>query len=799
LLQQGRSHLSDTKVSGNDATVAALSDASGELPTMGELLGGRYELLGLLGIGGMGSVYRARDVELDEIVALKMIGRELVSSPLILERFRQEVKLARRVTHRNVARMFDIGEHQKLKFLTMEFIDGESLGDLMEREQILSTARLAEICSAICAGLAAAHDAGVVHRDLKPDNVMLAKDGRVVITDFGIARAVESGAKRTSGMPVGTPAYMAPEQVEGASDIDARADIYALGVMMYEMAVGQPPFEGESMFAVAAARLIHAPPHPQDHKKDVPDVIAKIIVKCMQRRKEDRYANALEVARAFEAITMPALPSTKQAVSATTQPTRASTPSLLSETEDGRKLVAVLPFKNSGKEEDAHIAEGLTEDIVDSLSMVKGIRVRARSSHVDSTSTRDTGELGRLLNVHVVVDGSIRRLGDSLRVTIRLVSVEDGLQLWAKRFEATVGEVFRVGDEAATAIAQALTVERTRPTDEATNDPIAVDLFLRARHQYHLVWHDATSRAIALFAEALKRAPNDARIMGAYALAVARRYAYEFGAEAAGPEAIALAERTLALQPRSSTARAAIAVVKWNDGDVVGTATEIAQALRYGPANADAHDYYGRVLFECGLVDDAIERLKMALAVEARMLQPKYEVIRALALLGKWDEAWGRLGDPPTEPTSLNAYWTNRMRLHGWQLDGPGALACVPLVTNSPPFETQSVMLAFMDVIGGKATPDALTGVLRQFGNANAVARRRSFFFQLTTEIWAARGEHEKALEALEESARGRLSDLAWLDRCPVLEPIRNHPRFVAVRGPIAARAKEAIAALGIA
>jgi serine/threonine-protein kinase len=518
----------------------------------------------------------------------------------------------------------------------------------------------------------------------------------------------------------------------------------------------------------------------------------------MQRRKEDRFANALDVARALEAITVPAFSSPKQAVSATTQAIRSSTPSLLSDTEDRRKLVAVLPFKNSGKPEDAHIAEGLTEDILDSLSMVKGIRVRARSAHVESASPRDTGELGKLLNVHVVVDGSIRRLGDSLRVTIRLVSVEDGLQLWAKRFDTTVGEVFRVADEAATAIAQALTVERTRPHDEATTDPVAVDLFLRGRHQYHLVWHDAASRAIALFAEALKRAPNDARIMGAYALAMARRYAYEFGADGAGSEAIALAERTLVLQPQSSTARAAVAVVKWNDNDVVGTATEIAQALRYGPANGDAHDYYGRLLLECGQVEDALERLKMALAVESRLSGAKYEAVRASALLGKWDDAWRRLGNPPTEPALLNAYWTNRMRLHGWQFDGPGALACLPLITKAPPFETQSVVLAFMDTIAGNATPDALTGVLRQFGNANAIARRRSFFFQLITEIWASRGENEKALDALEESARGRLSDLAWLDRCPVLEPIRNHLRFIAVRDPIAAHAKEAIAALRI-
>jgi serine/threonine-protein kinase len=786
--------MSGTKVSGEDATVALSADASGELPT-GELLGGRYELLGLLGVGGMGSVYRARDVELDDVVALKMIGRELVASPVILERFRQEVKLARRVTHRNVARMFDIGEHQKLKFLTMEYIDGESLGDVLEREKFLSTPRLAEICGAICAGLSAAHEAGIVHRDLKPDNVMIAKDGRVLITDFGIARAVESGAARTQGMPVGTPAYMAPEQVEGAANIDARADIYALGVMMYEMAVGEPPFEGDSMFAVAAARLIHAPPDPQDRKKDVPDLIAKIIVKCMQRRREDRFATALEVSRAFDAITLPALPSAKRLVSSPPAIARPSSPAPLSESEDGRKLVAVLPFKNSGKEEDAHIAEGLTEDILDALSMVKGIRVRARNAHVDATSARDTGELGRLLNVHVVVDGSVRRIGDSLRVTIRLVSVDDGLQLWAKRFDATVGEVFQVADQASSAIAQALTVERTHPVDEATTDPIAVDLFLRARHEYHLVWHEATSRAIKLFADALKLAPNDARILGGYALALARRYAYEFGAEASGPEALAAAERTLALQPRSSAARAAIAVVKWNDGDIVGTAREISRALRDGPTNGDAHDYYGRLLSECGRVEEAVERLKMALAVEARMSQAKFELIRANALLGNWNEVWRRLGDPPKNSSLLNSYWTTRMRMHGWLGDGPGALACKEQLAIGS-YETQSVMLAFMEVISGESTPDALTAVLTQFGQANQVARRRAFFSQLVTEIWASRGENEKALASLEESARGRLSDLAWLDRCPVLAPIRNESRFKAVREPIAARAEEALAVL---
>jgi tetratricopeptide (TPR) repeat protein len=237
--------------------------------------------------------------------------------------------------------------------------------------------------------------------------------------------------------------------------------------------------------------------------------------------------------------------------------------------------------------------------------------------------------------------------------------------------------------------------------------------------------------------------------------------------------------------------------VKWNDCDLVGTASEISRALRDGPANGDAYDYYGRLMLECGRIEEATERLKMALAVEARMSQAKFELTRALALLGKWDEVWKRIGEPPTDSALKNAYWTVRMRMHGWQRDAEGALACKPLISEGT-FETQSLVLAFMDVVGQQTTPDALTAVLTQFAHANGVARRRSFFMQLVVEIWASVDENEKALDALEASARGRLSDLAWLDHCPVIGSIRNEPRFKAVRESVAVRAEEALAILRV-
>jgi serine/threonine-protein kinase len=331
-------------------TLVADSVADGTPAMSRTVLAGRYEIEALLGSGGMGAVYRARDRELDEIVALKMLNRALVSSPAMLARFRQEAKLARRVTHRNVARMFDIGEHEGDKFLTMEFVDGEPLAALAARERPMKIQRVAKITEEVCAGLDAAHGEGIVHRDLKPDNVLIAKDGRVVITDFGIARLSTGDALKTMGVPIGTPAYMAPEQVEGAKDVDARADIYALGTMLFELLTGERAWLGESIYQVASLRLVMPPPSPKERRADLPDAVAEIVMKCMARRREDRYASAAEVAAALSGVTLPpaaSLPSSPPVVARSRPLTAALAP-----TAADMKTLTVLPLRNAGPPED---------------------------------------------------------------------------------------------------------------------------------------------------------------------------------------------------------------------------------------------------------------------------------------------------------------------------------------------------------------------------------------------------------------------------------------------------------------
>ena len=400
------------------------------------LVAERYEILGMLGAGGMGTVYRARDRELDEIVAIKLLRKELAAAEGMLERFRREVKLARRVTHRNVARTFDIGEHGGDRFLTMELVEGEMLGAHLARRGRVPTRDVLRIGVDVCAGLAAAHEAGVLHRDLKPENVVLTRDGRAVITDFGIARAVaESELGRTVGGIVGTPAYMAPEQVEGASNLDGRTDLYALGVMLFELLTGEIPWTGDSIVALAAARLLRPPPDVRTHDATIAAPVAELVLKLMARARTDRFASAEEAGAAMAVLQGDDLPSARSLAPA---PTGLVTAAALvtAPPRAQRTIVAVLPLTNLAAEDDEYLAQSVTEDLVDLLSVLPELRVRPRGETARfSDRSRDVREAGRALGVDVVVDGSLRRVGALVRVSFRLVTVEDGFQLWARRFD----------------------------------------------------------------------------------------------------------------------------------------------------------------------------------------------------------------------------------------------------------------------------------------------------------------------------------------------------------------------------
>ncbi|WP_437286147.1 protein kinase domain-containing protein [Sorangium sp. So ce406] len=756
-----------------------------------QVLAGRYELLGLVGIGGMGSVYRARDLELEEVVAVKVLRRELSGAPEVIERFRREVRLARKVTHPNVARVFDIGEHDGDRFLTMEFVDGEALAGLLARERRLSVSRAIDIVESVCAGLGAAHRAGVIHRDLKPDNVLLGRDGRVILTDFGIARALarDGEAGKTLGAVLGTPAYMAPEQVQGAADVDARADLYALGAMLYEMLTGERAWQGDAPLAVAAARLIADAPDPRHRRADLPDALARVVLRCMARERSDRYASVEMVAQELGSLTRPA---TIVPPAITPPNERLPISGVISGTGDAGKSVAVLPFTNQGSPADAYLAEELTDDLIDTLSMTPGLRVRPRVAMARwQGGDPDPREIGRELGVQVVVGGSVRRRDGTVRISARLLCVTDGFQLWAKRFDRPEAEVLRINDEVAEAVAEALTLAASAPSRAAPSDPVALDLFLRGRHEYRRFWPEHQERAIALFEQALAREPDDPMILSAYALARSR---FWFFTDQGGDLATAAAARAAAAAPGLPDARLAMASVKFQRLDVVGAMRELKAALATRSGHAEAEGLIGTILLECDAFEHGVRRARSALARDPDVTLAAYALARAYSLLGRWAEADDVIKVlPSTGSGSGRAVLHIRRAL--WQRD-PRVVEALARGRVSEAFPGISAPFAQIaaEVLEGRFADLRTTPPPGAGAPPVPALRRTSFMWQLQAEFAAFLGNAELALEALERSLTDGLFDLSWLDRCPVLEPLRGDARFRAILAEVERRASAVVA-----
>lgn len=797
----------------------------------------RYEIVGMLGAGGMGTVYRARDRELDEIVALKVLRRELASAPGILERFRREVKLARRVTHRNVARTFDIGEHEGDRFLTMEFVEGEMLGSLLARRGRLSPAEVVRITLDVCAGLGAAHDASVLHRDLKPENVILASDGRAIVTDFGIARAAAtSGAElgHTAGGFIGTPAYMAPEQVEGRADLDARTDLYALGAMLFELLTGDTAWKGDSVVAIAAARLLHPPPDPRTIVANLPPTIAGVVTRLMARDRAQRFASAAETAIAMTEAANAAgvhtgarnTSSSRLPVSsAFPSPTPSGVPSAIPSGVHGNrggtevmasgdpsrvrraarmnahaKKVAVLPLANLGAKEDAYLADSVTEDIVDHLSVDPSLLVRPRGDTARFVGdARDVREAGRALGVDVVVDGSLRRIGEHARVSVRLVTVEDGFQLWAKRFDRPAAEVLAIADEAAVAIARALTSELEIAPAPAVVSPLAQELFLRGRWLANRGWFDVNTEALDLLARARELAPGDARIAGAYALALARSFGVgsDLSSDLAERARIAV-EEAIALDPARPEGRVGQGILQSQYGDIEAAVRSFRRALAVAPNMVEALQGLGPILAEVGRPAEGLAYCDRATAIEPDFVVARLQAARIRAVLGDEDAVETALTAMPSHPADAILWILMRGRQVMWRRDREGALRLAELIASMPlPPRVKFAATSLVNVtVTGALTPEAHQPI-RAFlaTDASRPLRRVCFNAQIHAEVLLAVSRPEEALAMLKIADAAGFIDVLWIDRCPLVAPLRGHPDFATFEAHVRMRASRIVAA----
>ncbi|QDF06641.1 serine/threonine-protein kinase [Myxococcus xanthus] len=812
--------------------------------TEGALFAGRYVLEELAGRGGMGAVYRARDTLVGDVVALKLLELGASPAPEWLERFRREVRLARRITHRHVARTFDLGEHSGRLYLTMEYVEGESLQALMEREHTVPPARAARLVLALCEGLAAAHAAGVVHRDLKPANVLVDVRGRVVLTDFGIARALAGeGASRTQGL-VGTPMYMAPEQLE-SGEVDARADLYATGLVLYQLLTGAPPFAGDSPMAVAVARLRQPPPDPR-LLAAVPDALAELVLACLSREPSGRPQDAACVADALsqwlgsvgESIepehahgvhlgksghaaggdsvasvvgthgTSTPRSSGASQVSVRSAATHgASTPqpsgfghdsmssgALVSRTplRPDEQSLAVLPLRFLGAPDQAFLGDGVTEALIDVLSRTRGLRVQSSGATERFRQERDPRVAARELGVELLVDGTLQAAGKTVRVTLRVVEGASGTQLWSGRFDDADDDPFQLQDRLGQRLAEALRGELTILAYRTTVPAEALALYRQvlSRMLAHSMTRELKDEVITPLEQLRDSAPGFPHAAAQHAVATLRAGFIRTLADEVDWDALARTslERARQVAPELVETKLAQAILATREGRWRDAVVALRMALDTAPTFAPALQLLGNLQCEAGRADEGLPRLKLAYALEPGMAICLVEVARCSALRG--DDAtyqWcmGRLN---SQPLLGMAVLILRMRVAAWKGDMDDVRQCRDAL-NEDPSHMASYVATYCSAALGEVSVEAAMATLDGMLTRQQVnSRFASMVCQLAAELMCIRSAPAEALRYLQQAADLALIDLEWMDRCPALTPLRAQPGFAEARRRVRSR-----------
>ncbi len=748
----------------------------------GSVVAERYELLAPLGEGGMGAVFRVLDRELREEIALKVLRPEIAEEPGMLDRFRREVKLARRVTHPNVARTFDLGAHQGVRFLTMELVPGESVARRYGRGKRAPLPEALRIAAEVARGLGAAHGAGVIHRDLKPDNILLHND-RVVITDFGIARQQQGGinATRTVGAVIGTPAYMAPEQLEGR-ELCGRTDVYALGLLLFELLTGTAAFEGDTLYALAAARLAGEAPDPRKRDPSIPEPVAQLVSEMIARKPTDR-PDAQTVVDRVDAL--------RGGAAAIPERTPQFPTAAFDLSMREPRATAVVPLVAVDEAARA-IATELSEALGDAVAGMRGVRV-VPAARVRQALGGDNEpvSLGKKLDAGIVVEGSVRVVGSRVRARVRLVDVERGAVAWAERVEGNVDDPFALEDDLVRGVTEALSARegfdaaRGGPSDKRVRE-----LYDEARAKYAKFGTAHSREAIAILEKGLEAHPGDAWLTSFLGAAVARVWLQTGGTDR---DLIARAEelslRALATDPTIGETFHTIAALRLYEGDTRAAVRALNEALVRAPLHAEAHQNLGKIMIETGFVEEGMKRLELAQRLDPNLLLTLFEVARTRALQGDRAGALSALEAAVQKGGEMGSVFP-RLRLIIWWRDVAEAEKTAAILERSNTGATWERALPMVQAFArGEYWAGAETLFPKLADDARGAPKHRAFMYELAAEYYGAFDRRELCLEAIERGAELPMIDIFWLDKCPSLDCVREDPRFARARATVAARA----------
>src|SRR5580698_7283330 len=777
-----------------------------------------YRIVEQLGAGGMGVVFKAQDSRLQRAVALKFLPEQLAQQPQALERFRREARAASALNHPGICTIYDIGEQDGRAFIAMEFIDGETLRNHIHGKA-LPVAELLELGIQIAEALDAAHSEGIIHRDIKPANIFVTKRGRAKVLDFGLAKLVpkgvaiaddDSGGESSSstststsiaGIISGTPSYMSPEQVRGDA-LDARTDIFSLGLVLYEMATGRQAFGGGTGGAIIEAVLTRSPVSVRAINPDIPAALEAIIEKALHKDREQRYQHAADLLADLQrlkreidsgrtdqagdsvsllASTSGPVSSTSHAVSRTTTPQSGSFRA--PRASKTISSLAVLPFENVSRDpENDYLSDGITSSLINNLATVPKLRVMARSTVFRYKGREiDPQAIGRELHVRAVLTGRMMQSGGSLRIDTELVDVATGSQIWGAQFDRKPGDIFTIQDEISHEISGKLRLQLTRAEKKRlvrrhTEDPEAYRLYLQGRHHWNRWTEEGFYKAIGYFHQATQKDPGYALayagVADSYVLLGWNSY---LPPKEAFPEGKAAALRALELAPDLGEAHTDLAAVLWlHDWQWPEAQREFQRSLELSPCYPTANHYYAEYLMTMGRHAEALSRMKKSLELDPLSLIINVAIGWGYYHARQYDQAIEQLlRTVELDPNYPMTYWllgllyrktarydsAIRAGEKGVQLSG------------GSPLMRAALAQSYAEAGGVKDAQQILDDLTK-------LAQHKYVAPQFFAGIHIGLGENDRALEYLEKACAEHCHWLIYLHIDPGMDSLRGNPRF---------------------
>jgi len=773
------------------------------MPAPGDLLVDRYRIVAPLGAGGMATVHLAHDERLARDVAVKVLLPNLAADAVTAQRFEREARAMAAVAHPGLVAVFDVDAGDPASgrepFVVMELCPGGSLADRMGTGRPLPPDELIPILVAVADALGALHHAGLVHRDVKPSNVLLDDYGNAKIVDFGIALAAGSARVTGTGASVGTPQYMSPEQAAGDPVLDRRSDVYALACVVYEMLAGEPPFTGPNHQAILAKRL-RTPAPPVTAVREVPPAMNEAVARGLARSPADRFATAGELADTVAQATTAPTPAAPMSAArrgrrigaaAATIVLLAVAATLLlrrpsGAVPSGPPAAAVLPFVDlSPARDQEYFSDGLTDELITALSQVEGLRVAARTSSFQFKGRNaDVREVGRRLGVSTVLEGSVRRAGNRLRVTAQLVSASDGYQLWSEAYDRDPSDVFAVQEEIARAIVAALRLRLGSEADAAlatrpTEDLAAYDLYLKGRFAWNQRTGPSLQQAARWFDQAVAMDSGFARAWAGVADAYLLLPNYANAPQAESwARAKHAATRALALDPNLADALTSMAygtmAYEW---DWHKAESGFRAAIAANPNYPVAHHWYGDFLAGRGRFRESEREFREAHRLDPLSLQIGAELAWVYHLQGRSAEAEAAV----RQVLALDPNFSQALFILGQvqirQGHGREAVATLARAQELGGYQNS---VAATQVAAAAAAGDtaAARGILRDM--ERRATREYVPAFSIAT-AHAALGDRAEAIAWLQRGVEQRDSYMPENFFDPILDPVRSQPGYARV------------------